>query len=377
MIGMLQKQMLMGWVGMMSMIPSLLAAIITLPDFTELVSQNNAAVVSIQAIRAGKAVSVLPPGFDQRDLEGPFGEFLKRYFSEAPSVQDAPLASGSGFIITANGEVLTNQHVVEGADKILVRFAAQDYPAQVIGIDEGSDIALLKISRDSVGAFPYVKMGDSSTLKVGAWVLAIGSPFGLEHSVTAGIVSAKGRSLGESATGQATDFIQTDVAVNPGSSGGPLFNMQGEVVGINTLIYSRTGGYMGLSFAIPIEQALAIAAQLKQGKLTAAPSVVSNTLLGVTVADLTDSLRAERQITQAGGVVVTAIEESGAAYQAGIRVKDAILMLNNKIVSNSRQWQTQLTQLAAGQMVAILVQRDQGPVFLTLSIPDSSHSSNN
>ena len=246
-----------------------------LPDFTELVEKQGPAVVNIsttQVIR-GNGRGVQPFPFDEND---PMFEFFRRFIPRQPGMPGTPgipgaprefesHSLGSGFIISADGYILTNAHVVDSADEILVRLTdKREFKAKVIGADKRTDVALIKIE---ASALPAVRVGDPNILKVGEWVVAIGSPFGFDNSVTAGIVSAKGRSLPQE---NFVPFIQTDVAINPGNSGGPLFNMKGEVVGINSQIYSRTGGYMGISFAIPIDVAMDIQNQL-QGQRQSQP----------------------------------------------------------------------------------------------------------
>ena len=222
-----------------------------LPDFTALVEKNSAAVVNVSITQTVQNSQMNPgiPGLPEGD---PLAELFRRFGSPIPRDQESH-SLGSGFIISADGYIMTNAHVVDNADKIIVRLTDQrEFKAKVIGADKRTDVALLKIEATGL---PKVTQGDPNTLKVGEWVLAIGSPFGFDSSVTAGIVSGKGRSLQQE---NYVPFIQTDVAINPGNSGGPLFNMKGEVVGINSQIYSRSGGYMGLSFAIPIDVALCI-----------------------------------------------------------------------------------------------------------------------
>ena len=233
-----------------------------LPDFTKLVEKHSGAVVNIsttkqQAVRGG-----LPPNMEMPDIpqDGPLGDFLEKFFGGQGPNQDYynSRSLGSGFIVSNDGYVVTNHHVVKDADEIIVKLSdRRELEAKVIGSDPRSDIALLKIDAKNL---PVVDLGSAKKLKVGQWVLAIGSPFGFDHSVTSGIVSAKGRSLPNE---NYVPFIQTDVAINPGNSGGPLFNLDGEVVGINSQIYSRTGGFMGLSFAIPVEVAMDVVDQLK------------------------------------------------------------------------------------------------------------------
>jgi serine protease Do len=260
-----------------------------LPDFTGMVKEYSPAVVNISTRQKMSTKRRLRRDFRMPDLphNSPFNEFFRRFFEEQQRGQQneqeddgasdlAPRSLGSGFIISSDGYVMTNNHVVDGADEVIVRLSdRREFEAEVIGRDKRSDTAVLKIKATGL---PTVKIGKSSDLNVGEWVLAIGSPFGFDHSVTAGIVSAKGRSLPSE---NYVPFIQTDVAINPGNSGGPLFNLDGEVVGVNSQIYSRTGGFMGLSFAIPIEVAMNVADQLRtSGKVTRG-------WLGVLIQDVT------------------------------------------------------------------------------------------
>ncbi len=261
------------WVMMVAgLLASTQLAARELPDFSELVEANSPVVDEYQHHAEGQAEAIrgLPPGMEMPDLpeDSPFNDLFKHYFGEggegAPEEFDAK-SLGSGFIISADGYIFTNNHVIKDAEEIIVRLSdRRELVAKVIGTDERSDVALLKIDADDL---PVGNMGKSKSLKVGEWVLAIGSPFGFDSTATAGIVSAKGRALPSE---NYVPFIQTDVAINPGNSGGPLFNMDGEVVGINSQIFSRTGGYMGLSFAIPIEVAMEVTDQLKsKGKVSA------------------------------------------------------------------------------------------------------------
>jgi len=234
-----------------------------LPDFTELVEKQGPTVVNISTTQTVRHPLGLPQ-IPQLQEDDPFYEFFRRFIPNPGPREFQSNSLGSGFIISGDGYILTNAHVVEAADEITVKLTdKREFKAKVIGNDRRTDVALIKIEGS---ALPTVRFGDPNRLKVGEWVIAIGSPFGFENSVTAGIVSAKGRSLPQE---NFVPFIQTDVAVNPGNSGGPLFNLRGEVVGINSQIYSRTGGFMGLSFAIPIDVANDIATQLKTtGKVT-------------------------------------------------------------------------------------------------------------
>jgi serine protease Do len=290
-----------------------------LPDFTSLVEEASPAVVNISTTQRVQAPQRprLPPGMEIPDLpEGmPFGELFRHFFGEgeAPPREFDSRSLGSGFVISPDGYVLSNYHVIRDADEIIVRLSdRREFIAEVIGSDERSDIALLKIPADDL---PTVRMGASNSLKVGSWVLAIGSPFGFEHSVTAGIVSAKGRSLPRDSY---VPFIQTDVAINPGNSGGPLFNLDGEVVGINSQIYSRTGGFMGLSFAIPIEVAIDVAEQLRER------GHVVRGWLGVLIQDVTRELAESFQMPRPEGALVAQVLPGSPAEAAGVQVGDVI-----------------------------------------------------
>jgi serine protease Do len=300
-----------------------------LPEFTDLVKATSPSVVNIsttQKVQTG--MPELPEGFEMPEMpEGsPFGELFKYFFDhegESPSYRDAK-SLGSGFIISQDGYVLTNYHVVKDADEIIVRLSdRRELMGEIIGFDKRSDVALLKIEASDL---PVAKIGKASDLEVGEWVLAIGSPFGFDHSATAGIVSAKGRSLPKE---NYVPFIQTDVAINPGNSGGPLFNQEGEVVGVNSQIYSRTGGYMGLSFAIPIEVAMNVADQLKT------TGRVSRGWLGVLIQDVTRDLAESFGMKQPRGALVAKVLPNSPARAAGFKVGDIIVKFNGKDVMNS------------------------------------------
>ncbi len=311
-----------------------LANAVELPDFTALVEKNNAAVVNISTTQkiAGAERPQMPEGMDIPEGT-PLDEFLRRYFGEGgglggPGDGGGPSevkSLGSGFIISNDGYILTNQHVVKDADEIVVRLQdRREFVAKVVGSDKRSDIALLKI--DATG-LPTLPIGTSENLKVGAWVLAIGSPFGFDHSVTAGIVSAKGRSL---PSDNYVPFIQTDVAINPGNSGGPLFNMDGQVVGVNSQIYSRTGGSMGISFAIPIEVAMKVVEQLKTS------GHVSRGWLGVQIQDVTRELAESFGMKKPQGALVSKVLPKSPAEAAGIQIGDIITEFNKEeIVASS------------------------------------------
>jgi len=301
-----------------------------LPDFSALVEKNGAAVVNISTKQTDKIRRMMPHGFNMPDIpeDSPFHDFLKRFFGDELDRFDEfdSRSLGSGFIVSADGYVLTNHHVVAEADEILVRLSdRREFVAKVIGSDKATDVALIKIEAADL---PAVTIGKSADLKVGEWVLAIGSPFGFDYSATAGIVSAKGRSLPSE---NYVPFIQTDVAINPGNSGGPLFNLDGEVVGVNSQIYSRTGGFMGLSFAIPIEVAMNVAEQLRT------TGRVARGYLGVLIQDVTRELAESFGMRQASGALVAQVLPDGPAAKAGVRPGDVILAYNGKELSSSAQ----------------------------------------
>jgi len=456
------------------------APISSLPDFTELARRNSPAVVNISTtVKPSRGEGRLPPGFSVPDMpdDGPLSEFFRRFFGDegpggAPGGIDPRSSLGSGFIISDDGYVITNYHVIREADEVVVRMSDRsEHVAEIIGSDPRSDIAVLKITTDA--KLPAVTLGSSEQLDVGEWVLAIGSPFGFDYSVTAGIVSAKGRSLPNE---NYVPFIQTDVAINPGNSGGPLFNLDGKVVGVNSQIYSRTGGFMGVSFAIPIHVVMDVYEQLREkGSVTRGwlgvliqdvtselaesfdmakprgalvskvlddspagkggletgdiivrfagkavdqssdlPPIVGATRvgqkipvevirggkaktltveigalpdeeeaviaekggagktrvdarLGIAVADLDAEARKRLDLEQ-GGVLIEEIEE-GPARQAGLRVGDVILQLNNVAVDNAGQFRDIVKGLAPGKTVPVLIQRQGGPMFLALKTP--------
>lgn len=303
-----------------------LAQVRGLPDFSDLAEKQGPSVVNIsttQVIRGQNQFMPFP--FDEND---PAFEFFKRFIPRGPGgatpKEFENKSLGSGFIISADGFILTNAHVVASADEITVRLTdKREFKARVVGADRRTDVALLKIEASGL---PSVRLGDPVNLKVGEWVVAIGSPFGFDNSVTAGIVSAKGRSLPQE---NYVPFIQTDVAINPGNSGGPLFNMRGEVVGINSQIYSRSGGYMGVSFAIPIDVAMEIQQQLRtSGK-------VSRGRLGVVIQEVSRELADSLGLNKAMGAVVNSVEKDGPADKAGIEPGDVIVKFDGKSITNS------------------------------------------
>ena len=299
-----------------------------LPDFSRLVEEQGAAVVNISTTQAVRR-SALPqiPGIEDEEIQEFFRRFIPRQPGQpapAPGPRAESRSLGSGFLISSDGYILTNAHVVEGADEINVKLTdKREFKAKVIGADKRTDVALIKIEGASL---PAVKLGDPARLKVGEWVVAIGAPFGFENSVTAGIVSAKGRSLPQE---NFVPFIQTDVAINPGNSGGPLFNMRGEVVGMNSQIYSRTGGFMGLSFAIPIDVALDVQKQLKE------TGRVARGRIGVVIQEVTRDLATSFGLDRARGALVNQVEKGSPADKGGIEATDIILAFNGKAVEAS------------------------------------------
>ena len=296
-----------------------------LPDFTELAEKQGPAVVNISTTQVMRGNQGMPFPFDESD---PAFEFFKRFIPRGPGGSTPRefenKSLGSGFIMSQDGYILTNAHVVDGADEVTVRLTdKREFKAKIIGADKRTDVALLKIEASGL---PAVKMADPAQLKVGEWVVAIGSPFGFDNSVTAGIVSAKGRSLPQE---NYVPFIQTDVAINPGNSGGPLFNMRGEVVGINSQIYSRSGGYMGVSFAIPIDVAMDIQNQLR------ASGKVSRGRLGVVIQEVSKELAESLALSKPMGAVVNAVEKGGPAEKAGLEPGDVILKFDGKAINTS------------------------------------------
>ncbi|MBP9785588.1 MAG: DegQ family serine endoprotease [Giesbergeria sp.] len=298
-----------------------------LPDFTDLVEQVGPSVVNIRTLEKVSARN-MSGGMDEDMLE-----FFKRFGLPMPNVpksqrpnprqqqpeEEQPRGLGSGFILSSDGYVMTNAHVVEGADEVMVTLTDQrEFKAKIIGYDKRSDVAVVKI--DATG-LPAVKIGDVSRLRVGEWVMAIGSPFGLENTVTAGIVSAKQRD-----TGDYLPFIQTDVAINPGNSGGPLINMRGEVVGINSQIYSRSGGFMGISFSIPIDEAIRVSDQLR------ATGRVTRGRIGVQIGNVTKDVAESLGLGKQQGALVTGVEKGAPADKAGVEAGDIITKFDGKIV---------------------------------------------
>jgi len=314
-----------------------------LPDFTVLVERQGPAVVNVvttRKLRAGAGVD-LP--------DDPIFDFFRRFMPNPPDAgpDSKGQGIGSGFIISGDGFILTNAHVVAEADEVVVRLAdAREFKGKIVGVDTRTDVALLKVTATGL---PTVTLGNSENLKVGEWVAAIGSPFGFANTITAGIVSAKGRSLPDESF---VPFIQTDVAVNPGNSGGPLLNLRGEVVGINSAIYSRTGGYMGVSFAIPIEVALDVGKQLQQtGKVTRGR-------LGVQIQALTPELAKSFKLEDTRGVLVASVEPGSPAAKAGLQSGDIILSFDGKPVQNANELPRIVAASKPGTPVTLEISRN-------------------
>lgn len=331
------------------------ASAMELPDFTSLVEQQGATVVNISTTQIVRQQHEFP-GMPHLPNSDPFFEFFKRFEPQMPKEQ-ALQSLGSGFIISDDGYIMTNAHVVGNADGITVRLTdKREFKAKVIGADKRTDVAVIKIEASGL---LKVRLGDPNALKVGEWVLAIGSPFGFENSVTAGIVSAKGRSIPQE---NYVPFIQTDAAINPGNSGGPLFNTKGEVIGINSQIYTRNGGSMGLSFAIPIDVAMDVVKQLRtSGKVTRGR-------IGVVIQEVTRDLAESFGLSNPSGALVSSVEKGGAADKAGIQVSDVILKFNGKIVNSSNDLPRIVASTAPGSKVPVQLWRRGGTKEVTLVV---------
>jgi serine protease Do len=344
-----------------------------LPDFSSMVQKYGPAVVNISVVTKQSAAALQQgdedegseggPGLDPFGPNSPFAPFFRGMPFRG---QQQPIhGEGSGFIIRPDGLILTNAHVVNGASEVTVRLTdRREYTAKVIGIDTRADIAVIKISAKDL---PVVKLGDSHNLKVGEWVLAIGAPFGFDNSATAGIVSAKGRVFGGE---NYVPFIQTDVPINPGNSGGPLFNMRGEVVGINSQIYSRTGGYMGVSFSIPIDVALQVSRQLET------TGHVSRGQLGVQIQAVDQGLADSFGLPHPEGAVVARVEPGSAAQRAGIEQGDVILKLNGQPVTRSDELPVEIAGMSPGTTVNLEIWRNHAArnVSVTLGSMDTQRT---
>lgn len=338
------------------------AQTIQLPDFSQLVDKNSAAVVNISTkvkinapAHGGSAMPDIPE-------DSPLYDFFKRFFGDSPDgrmpyPEGEQTSLGSGFIISGDGHIITNNHVIKDADEIIVRLVdRREFTAEVIGADEQSDIAILKVDGKDL---PIVKLGDSDKLKVGEWVMAIGSPFQFDHSVTAGIVSAKGRPLPNE---NYIPFIQTDVAINPGNSGGPLFNLNGEVVGVNSQIYSRTGGFMGLSFAVPINLVKRVYQQLRE------EGHVTRGWLGVWIQGVDRELAESFGMDIPQGALVTKIIADSPAAAAGFEIGDIVVQFDNREVINDTDLPPMVGSTEIGRKVPVQIVRKGEKVMLTVTI---------
>lgn len=339
--------------------PSQSVAVATPTDFSAIVDQYGPAVVNISVTsRAQRTSAQVPPGMDPDD---PLFQFFKRFgpqFQGPQSGQQQLVRGlGSGFIVSPDGLILTNAHVVDGAQEVTVKLTdRREFKAKVLGVDAQSDVAVIRIDAKNL---PTVRLGDPARVRVGEPVLAIGSPYGFENTVTAGIVSAKSRSLPDDTY---VPFIQTDVAVNPGNSGGPLFNQRGEVIGINSQIYSQTGGYQGLSFAIPIDVATKVETQLvAHGKVTRGR-------LGIGVQEVNQALAQSFGLPKPSGALVNSVEPDSPAAKAGVKPGDVIVQLGNDVIDHSGDLPERVADLAPGTQTSLKVIRKGDPVTLTVKI---------
>ena len=341
------------------------AAVRGLPDFTDLVEQVGPSVVNIRTLEKVRASA---PGASTPDEE--MQELFRRFFGvpmpnaprqvprqQRPQEEAQPRGVGSGFILSSDGFIMTNAHVVDGADEVMVTLTdKREFKARIVGADKRTDVAVVKIQATGL---PAVKVGDVSRLRVGEWVMAIGSPFGLENTVTAGIVSAKQRD-----TGDYLSFIQTDVAINPGNSGGPLINMRGEVVGINSQIYSRSGGFMGISFAIPMDEAMRVSEQLRSN------GRVSRGRIGVQIAPVTKEVAETIGLGKAQGVLVRGVEEGSPAEKAGLEAGDIITRFDGKPIDKPADLPRAVGNTKPGSKVGITVFRRGGLRDLNITVAE-------
>jgi serine protease Do len=354
--------------------PSAQAAVgVGLPDFADLVERTGSAVVNIRTTEKVKPGQGLPGAGEDEEMQ----EFFKRFFGvpiprqPQPNVpntprgrkpapqpdEEVPRGVGSGFIMSADGYVMTNAHVVDGADEVYVTLTdKREFKAKIVGADKRSDVALVKIEGTNL---PRLTIGDSNKIRVGEWVIAIGSPFGLDNTVTAGIVSAKARD-----TGDYLPLIQTDVAVNPGNSGGPLINMRGEVIGINSQIYSRSGGYMGISFAVPIDEAMRVFDQLKtSGRVTRGR-------IGVQIGEVTKDVAESLGLAKAQGALVSRVEPGGPAEKGGLEAGDIILKFNGVAIEKSSDLPRMVGNIKPGTRSTVTVWRKGTSRDLTLTVTE-------
>lgn len=336
-----------------------------LPDFTELVEQVGPSVVNIRTLEKARP-SAAASGGPEDEMQ----ELFRRFFGvpmpnaprqaprpNRPESEAQPRGVGSGFILSPDGFIMTNAHVVDGADEVLVTLPdKREFRARIVGADKRTDVAVVKIQATGL---PAVKVGDVSRLRVGEWVMAIGSPFGLDNTVTAGIVSAKQRD-----TGDFLPFIQTDVAINPGNSGGPLINMRGEVVGINSQIYSRSGGFMGISFAIPMDEAIRVSDQLR------ASGRVSRGRIGVQIAPVTKDVAESIGLGKAQGVLVRGVEEGSPAEKAGVEAGDIIVRFDGKVIEKPADLPRAVGNTRPGNRVTLTVFRRGAQRDLSVTVAE-------
>ncbi len=329
-----------------------------LPDFTKLAEENSDVVVNISTTSTSDARGG-PMGRDQMEQ---LPEFFREFFGDprgerGPDQPREQASMGSGFIVSSDGYILTNNHVIDGADEIIVRLSdRRELEAEVIGTDPRTDMAVLKVEADDL---PTASIGRSEDLKVGEWVFAIGSPFGFDHSVTAGIVSAKGRSLPRESY---VPFIQTDVAINPGNSGGPLFNMKGEVVGVNSQIYTRSGGFMGMSFAVPMDMAMDVFEQLRD------KGSVSRGWLGVMIQEVNRDLAETYGLSRPYGALVSQVMPDSPAAEAGLESGDVILEFNGEEISRSSDLPPKVGRASVGSEGELRIMRDQEEKTVTFTV---------
>jgi len=334
------------------------APIAALPDFSELVSQYGPAVVNISVVGGTKPASMNTPGDDDEDSDNnALPPFFRQFPFQVPQQRVPTRGVGSGFIVSPDGIVLTNAHVVSNADEVTVKLTdKREFTAKVLGVDKTTDIAVLKIDARNL---PTVKIGSIDKMRVGEWVVAIGSPYGFENTVTSGIVSAKSRTLPE---GSAVPFIQTDAAVNPGNSGGPLFNLRGEVVGINSQIFSRSGGFQGLAFAIPIDVAMQVKDQIQQ------TGHATHGRLGIAIQEVNPALAENFGLKTPNGALIGSVQKGGPGAKAGLEAGDVILKLNGKEVSSSGDLPPMVAALKPGTTVTLDVWRNKASRQITATI---------
>jgi serine protease Do len=342
-----------------------------LPDFSRLVAAVGPAVVNITVVEgrtntSGRSNQNANPFGD--DDNNPFGDFFRRFgipdngSGATPRNNTPQRGEGSGFIVSSDGYILTNAHVVDSATKVTVKTTdRREFTAKVIGVDETSDVAVIKIEGKNL---PVVRIGDASKVRAGEWVVAIGSPFGFDNSATAGIVSATARAMNNGSATNYVNFIQTDVAVNPGNSGGPLFNLNGEVIGINSQIYSSTGSYAGLSFAIPIDVATNVRDQLVKN------GVVSRGRIGVSVQAVNTALAESYGLDRPRGAAVSSVIEGGPAAKAGIKPEDVILSVNGRAIENSSDLPPLIAAVRPGTKADLEVWRDKATRHISVTVEE-------